>query len=305
MSRIENITIIGVGLIGTSLALALKQAGFSGTILGSDRAEALHEAGARGAIDVSAADPVEAVRKAALVVLAAPVRTNIEILKKIAPHLPEGSLITDVGSTKQDIAKAAEDMFGADALRRFLPGHPIAGKEFSGAANADASLFRNATWVLTPTGGRHALIAPEFSRGVHREYLAMLESIGARVVVTTPEKHDRVLAFTSHLPQLVATALANAVKGELADSAELRDLSGRALREMTRLAKSDTQLWSEVAAANSQNIRDAIDAVHRHLGRLRDSVGTADFEAIFDAARDFDPDAQPKTKDDSEPPRFD
>ena len=304
MKRIENVTIIGVGLIGGSFALALKQADFKGKITGCDNAAALREAGAFGALDYSNEDAVAAVRCAELVVLAAPVKTNVEILAKIATLVPAEALITDVGSTKAEIVARALQIFGGDSLRRFLPGHPMAGREVSGVGHADPELFRGAPWVLTPQGGRHALIAPEFSRGMHREFIEILESIGARVVITTPEKHDRVLAFTSHLPQLVSTALATTVESELGGKPELRDLSGRGLREMIRLAKSDPQLWSEITESNGKNVREALSAMERNLAKLRESLSTADFQRLFEQGRRLDPDADATEVENTDPPNF-
>jgi len=304
MKRIENVTIVGVGLIGGSFALAIKQAGFSGKITGCDNAAVLRTAGAHGALDRSEEDLVAAVRDADLVVVAAPVQANVALLATIAPHISPDSLITDVGSTKSEIAVNAKELFGSDALRKFLPGHPIAGREVSGVENADAMLFRGAPWVLTPVGGRRALIAPEFSLGMHREFIEMLESIGARVVVTTPERHDRVLAFTSHLPQLVSTALATTVQRELGGRSELRDLSGRGLREMIRLAKSDPQLWSEISASNIENIQEALSLMERNLAALRESLGTQGFRQLFEEGIALDPDAEPAPANDTDPPHF-
>jgi prephenate dehydrogenase len=305
MKRIENVTIIGVGLIGGSLALALKEAGFAGRITGCDNAAALRNAGSRGALDAAEEDPQTAIRDADLVVLAAPVRANLDLLTSIAPHLPVHSLVTDVGSAKRELVLRAGELFGAGSLRRLLGGHPIAGREVSGVEHADASLFRGAPWVLTPSGGRHALLAPEFSRGLHREFIELLERIGARVVITTPENHDRVLAFTSHLPQLVSTALASTVGDELGGRIELRDLSGRGLREMIRLAKSDPQLWSEITASNAANIRDALLVMEQHLAALRESLGAPGFQEKFKQGSTFDPDAEPSPADGTDPPRFD
>jgi prephenate dehydrogenase len=304
MKRIENITIIGVGLIGGSFALALKQAGFKGKITGCDNAASLRAAGAFGALDISNEDAVGSVCCAELVVLAAPVKANVEIFSKISAHVPAEALITDVGSTKAEIVARAQDIFGADSLRRFLPGHPMAGREVSGVEHSDSELFRGAPWVLTPQGGRHALIAPEFSRGMHREFIEILESIGARVVITTPEKHDQFLAFTSHLPQLVSTALATTVESELGGKPELRDLSGRGLREMIRLAKSDSQLWSEITESNVENVRAALISMERNLAELRESLSTPAFHRLFEQGRRLDPDADMTGADDTDPPNF-
>jgi prephenate dehydrogenase len=304
MKRIENVTIIGVGLIGGSFALALKQTGLRGRITGCDSSPALESAGSRGVLDVAEADPVAAVRDADLVVLAAPVRANLEVLASIAPHLSPNCLVTDVGSTKQEMVSRSAELFGNDSLRRFLGGHPIAGREVSGVEHADAELFRGAPWVLTPPGGRHALIAPEFSRSLHREFIELLEKIGARVVITTPENHDHVLAFTSHLPQLVSTALAVTVSEELDDKLGLRDLSGRGLREMIRLAKSDPQLWAEITGSNAANIRDALTSMEQNLAALRESLGTPEFLELFRKGKALDPDAEPQASFENDPPQF-
>lgn len=305
MTRIENISILGVGLIGASFALALKENGFTGKILGCDTPAALRAAGERGALDASAEDPIEAVRKSQLIVLAAPVRANLKLLETIAPHVAADALITDVGSTKRDIHRVACELFGENQLRRLLPGHPMAGKELSGAQHADAGLFRGAAWVLTPPDGKRSLIAPEFSRGLHREFMKLLESIGARIVVTTPGRHDVVLAYTSHLPQMVSTALASTVQAQLGGRPELRDLSGRGLREMIRLAKSDPQLWNEIAASNQDEIKDALNSMEQALRRLREALGTPEFERLFREGRALDPDAEPAATNDTDPPRFD
>jgi prephenate dehydrogenase len=304
MKRIENITIIGVGLIGGSFALALKQAGFKGKTTGCDNVASLRAAGAFGALDIFNEDAVGSVRCAELVVLAAPVKANVEIFSKISAHVPAEALITDVGSTKAEIVARAQEIFGADSLRRFLPGHPMAGREVSGVEHSDPELFRGAPWVLTPQGGRHALIAPEFSRGMHREFIEILESIGARVVITTPEKHDRFLAFTSHLPQLVSTALATTVEAELGGEPELRDLSGRGLREMIRLAKSDSQLWSEITESNAENVRAALLSMEQNLRELRGSLSTPAFQRLFEQGQRLDPDADTAEPTDTDPPNF-
>ncbi|HYE25303.1 MAG TPA: prephenate dehydrogenase [Clostridia bacterium] len=301
--KIQSITVIGLGLIGGSIALALKQGGFEGTIVGCDFPDVLAVAGRRGAIDAAEQDRVRAVSSSQLVVLAAPVAANRKLLGEIAPHVPEGALITDAGSTKADISAEAGAVFGPNFLRRFLPGHPMAGKEVSGMEHADAGLFRNAPWVLTPPGGRNALIDPALSRGVHSEFIAWLERIGARVVVTTAETHDRVLAYTSHLPQVLSTALAACVSEAVGEEPALRELSGRALRDMIRLAKSNPQVWAEISAANRENLGEAIERLERQLAALRTALGTEIFREEFARARQFDPDAE-LVRDDTDPPKF-
>lgn len=302
--RIERIAIVGVGLIGASFALAVKAAGFAGEIVGIDSPEALQRASSRGAIDRAEPDFESAVRGAQLIVLAAPVDANVAAVRSLASIADADALITDVGSTKQVISNVAAEVFGANANLRFLPGHPIAGKEVSGAEHADPDLFRGRPWVLTPAGGRRTLIDPRLNRTFHTDFIQLLERIGAKVVVTDPATHDRILAFSSHLPQLVATALALAVMDGVEDETALRDLSGRALRDMTRLAASDADVWTSIVETNRENIEAALAAVEAKIRDLRTAIGSPEFREQFERARSFNPDAEPKPKDDTEPPKF-
>jgi len=301
---ISRVAILGTGLIGSSFALALKQRATDLRIVGCDRPEVLTRARAAGIIDDAESNPVEAIAGCQLILLAAPVQANLELLRTIAPHLPPDALVTDAGSTKAGITALATELFGGDALRRFLPGHPIAGKEVSGVEHADGNLFVDASWVLTPEQGLHALIAPEFSRGLHAEFMRLLETIRARIVVTTPAEHDRVLAYTSHLPQLVATALAATLLDAMQNQPGLRELSGRALREMTRLAASDPRMWSDIASQNRANLASALREMEQALARLRLSLGTEEFTHEFERARRFDPDATLALKESTDPPKF-
>lgn len=300
MPQIERIAIIGTGLIGASFALAVRRAGFSGKITGCDKPLVLEQARAAGAIDCGSPDPVDAVAGAQLVLLATPVVASIELLQTLAPHTAN-ALITDAGSTKLQLVQEAERVFGEESSRRFLPGHPMAGREFSGVAAADPTLFRDATWILTPRGGRNAMLAPEFTRGSHAEYIRLLESIGARIIVISPEKHDRMLAFLSHLPQMLSTALAATVLDELGGDPTVHLLTGGGLKGMIRLAASDPAMWESIAETNSHNITDALRSIEREIALLRESIGTEDFRREFERARTFNP-SQPK--DDTEPPKF-
>jgi prephenate dehydrogenase len=301
MPRIERIAIIGTGLIGASFALAIRKAGYSGEIVGCDKPEVLAQARALRVVDRGVMNPVEAVNGVQLVVLATPVVASLELLATIAPHTAD-ALITDVGSTKLQIAEQADRLFGGDSLRRFLPGHPMAGREFSGVAAAEDSLFNDATWILTPRRGRHAMLAPELTRSLHAEFIRLLESIGARVVILAPERHDRMLAFLSHLPQVVSTALAATVKDELGDDPSIPMLTGGGLKGMIRLAASDPAMWESIANTNSENIAEALLAIEREIARLRESLGTKDFRREFERARSFNPTATPAA--DTAPPKF-
>jgi len=149
---IDQITIIGTGLIGGSLGLALKRAGFAGRIIGCDRVEVLGQALRRGAIDIAETSPDASVSGSQIVVLATPVLSILDLITRLAGALAIDALLTDTGSTKVEITRQAQKVFGESAERRFLPGHPMAGKESGGIERADATLFADATWVLTPTG---------------------------------------------------------------------------------------------------------------------------------------------------------
>lgn len=271
----QTVAIVGVGLIGASFGLALKKAGFGGRILGVSSPSALAEALQRGAIDESATLE-EAAGRAELVFLAQPIQRILETLTRLDPLLRAGALVTDAGSTKRRIVTQAEA-----CIRRgqFLGGHPMAGKEKRGAAEADADLFVGRTWVLTPRHVRELQTA-----GV-REYLRWIRAIGATPLVMDPDEHDRTVALTSHLPQLLSTALAATLQQRLPHDDALR-VAGPGLLDMTRLAASPFEIWRDILATNSDAIALALDAFAERLAALRRNLGgesqAADFE---DAAR--------------------
>src|SRR5271166_2682139 len=173
---IQQITIVGTGLIGGSLGLALHKCGFAGTIIGCDKPEVLEAAISRGAIDHGGSDAKQAARGSDVVVFATPVGTIFSLFEKLAPTIPPETLITDTGSTKERFVEYARLIFGAAAAERVLPGHPMAGKEHGGIENADPDLFRNAAWLVTPIGVDQPYTARQ------QEYVDLLQSIGARVI---------------------------------------------------------------------------------------------------------------------------
>ena len=190
---IRQITIIGNGLIGGSLGLALKKHNFRGRIVGCDREATLERARARGAIDQGASDPGDAVRGSEIVVLAAPVLAILDLIERLGPSLPAKALLTDVGSTKVAVMERSVKVFGKHASRRFLGGHPMAGKEISGVDNADPDLFHNAAWFLTPLPDQN------LNDGLVSEFVGWIEQIGARIAMLPPEKHDHLCAWISHM----------------------------------------------------------------------------------------------------------
>ncbi len=275
---IRQITIIGTGLIGGSFALALRKHRFAGRILGCDRESALQRAKTRGAIDDGFVDPADAVRGSQLVVLATPVLAIVDLIGRLGPGLRPTTLLTDVGSTKVAVADQALRVFGKNAGKRFLAGHPMAGKENSGVEYADADLFQNAVWFLTP------LPEQNLQAGLFAEFAGWIDQIGARIAMLPPQDHDRLCAWISHLPQMIATALAAALVDEFGEEAPLLAAGGRALQEMTRISASPYSMWRDIAISNQKNIEDALLKVEQRLAHIRENLSTRALAEEFEKA---------------------
>jgi prephenate dehydrogenase len=282
LPNLNRVTVIGLGLMGGSLALALRQAGMATHIVGCGRAVLQQRAQEMGAIDSGSLDACEAVAESDFVFLCTPVETSITLLKLIAPRLKPGALVTDVGSTKSTFAKAAREIFGATADERVLPGHPLAGREVSGLEYASADLYAGCLWVLTPLGGVAADVIPS-----HRLLLSALEAVGARLIFSTPEEHDHTLAYTSHLPQMVSSALALALEQAFGTGNPALQVHAGGLRTMLRLAASDPAMWEQVAASNRANLAEALERMEGELRNLRESLGCPEFRPKFEQARAF------------------
>lgn len=276
-----QITVIGTGLIGGSFALAARRAGFTGQIVGCDRETVLAKARDFGAIDRVVTSPEEAVKGSDLVVLATPVGSIIDLLERVGPLVEGRALITDVGSTKMEIMSRARDVFGLNVNNRFLPGHPMAGKENSGVEYADADLFRDAVWLLTPFPGQD-LAGPRIAG-----FVDLLNKFGARVLTFDPREHDRVCALVSHLPQMMSTAFASMLVEELGDDPQAGAIGGRALREMTRIARSPYSMWRDIALTNTTNIQDALLKLEQKLAHIRESLRTRELEEEFEQAHEL------------------
>jgi prephenate dehydrogenase len=275
---IRQITIIGTGLIGGSFALALRKRRFAGRIVGCDRESALKRAKMCGVIDNGFTEPVDAVRGSQLVVLATPVLAIVDLIARLGPGLPATTLLTDVGSTKAAVAQQALRIFGKNASKQFLAGHPMAGKENSGVDFADADLFQNTVWFLTP------LPAQNLNEGLFAEFVGWIDQIGARVAMLPPEDHDRLCAWISHLPQMISTALAAALVEEFGEEAPLLPAGGRALREMTRISASPYSMWRDIAISNKKNIEDALFKVEQRLAHIRENLSTRQLAEEFEQA---------------------
>ncbi len=275
----KRVTIIGLGLMGGSLGLALKQRGLAAHVVGCGREALLTRAMEMGAIDSGAVDAGEAAAESDFVFLCTPVETSIGLLREIAPRLKAGALVTDVGSTKEAFAAAAREIFGEAAHELVLPGHPLAGKEVSGLEYAEAELYSECLWVLTPLGS-----AEVASHGELREALARL---GARVMEMDAAEHDRTLAYTSHLPQMLSTALALTLKEAMGEGNPGLRVHAGGLRAMLRLAESDAAMWEQIADSNRENLAGALEGMERVLRELRERLGTAEFRGKFEEGREF------------------
>jgi prephenate dehydrogenase len=269
---LRSAAIVGVGLIGGSFGLALKKAGFTGEILGVSSESAIAEALGRGAID-RGVPLAEAARQADLIYLAQPIGRIMDTLRRLDGLVKEDTLITDAGSTKSAIVSLAREV-----IRRgqFLGGHPMAGKAKRGVAEAEADLFVGRTYVLTPTSEAD-LETPRVA-----ELLGWIERIGAIRVVMGPDRHDEVVSFTSHLPQLASTALAATAADNL-ESAEDLQVAGPGLADMTRLAGSAYEIWRDILATNTDSIDRALEAYISRLEYLRENLRTRAMQEEFDA----------------------
>ncbi len=278
----KRITIIGTGLIGTSVGLALRSSGCSGVIAGSDANAAEADAAARmGAVHEalhSEEKTLASAKNSDVVVLAVPVFGILDWMPKLAAVMKPGQLVTDTGSTKLEITKAAQKIFFGDGAA-FLPGHPMAGKESGGAALAEAALFQNAMWLFTPTA--------KTATPVETEWRGLVEKFGCRTMDLDAERHDVLCAWVSHLPQMVSTAMSALLEDEFDGAEDMRAIGGRALREMTRLGASPYSMWRDVALSNTRPIADTLLALEQRLAHIRENLKTPELRDEFGKANRF------------------
>jgi prephenate dehydrogenase len=264
------VAIAGVGLIGGSIALGLRERWPSCRIVGVDRRSVLAHAVSSGAVD-RAVDSLDEIGDVDLIVLAAPVSQNVELLAQVARRASASTLITDVGGTKRDIMEAAERL---PAPGTFVGGHPIGGAERGGFGFARPDLFKGRPWIFTP--------GPKVEKGSLERLFTLAEGLGARPVVLDPERHDRLMAFLSHLPQLTASALMQVAGAGATDGLRL---AGRGLVDTTRLASSPPDVWRDICAANADAIGEALDQLIAALSELRAGLGQGDvIDALFNDA---------------------
>ncbi len=284
-----RVLIIGTGLIGASLGLALKAMGdaFAGTVLGWDVNPAeLAEALAIGAIDqaLPSREAVFAPENAADVyVLAVPVLPILDWMRQLASAISCTALVTDVGSTKREIVRLAATLYNGPGQPTFLPSHPMAGKEAGGAALAEAGLFRQAAWLFTPLVGSDAAMA--------RQWRSWIEAMAGHTHELEAEAHDRLCAWVSHLPQMLSTALASLLEetfaGDPHGRALVEAIGGRALRETTRLGASPYSMWRDIAMTNTEPIAATLFALEQKLAHMRESLRAPALRDEFAEANRF------------------
>jgi prephenate dehydrogenase len=275
---VTRVAIVGTGLIGASLGLALRRRGEVDEVVGADRdAAALAVALANGALSGTASSPAEAVSEADVAILAVPVSAVPAVAAEVGPALRPGAILTDVASVKSRIV---------DALQASVPpgvhvigGHPMAGSHEAGAAHASADLFLGATYLLTPTTHTDPL--------AYRRLHTLVAGLGARVLAVDPSHHDALVAVTSHLPQLAATTLMNlAAERARSEHVGLLLLAAGGFRDATRVAASNPDLWLDICAENRSAIVEVLDDYAARLRALRAELAAGDDEALRQALQE-------------------
>lgn len=270
---IEKIAVIGVGLIGGSLALALKQAGAVGHVVGIGRGKNnLQTALDLGIVDSITQELSEGVQDADIVFLATPVQAFGPLTVEAMPHMKPGAIITDGGSVKQAVINAVEPTLRPDVY--FVPGHPIAGTENSGAAAAFPTLYRDRRCILTPTEHTNSSALDQIQ--------AMWELVGSQVVIMSPEKHDRILAAISHLPHMVAYALVNAVGSYDRYNENILEYSAGGFRDFTRIASSDPTMWRDIALTNRQALIEMMEQFEVFFRELKEDISNESGDNLYE-----------------------
>lgn len=276
----KHIAIAGLGLIGGSLARDIRQRGLAGRITGYGRnPERMQQARSLGLVDDCFVGFDKGLDDADLVIVGTPVSTIPQTIRDLAPYLPAGAIVTDVGSVKTAVVAEVEPLMPPNVF--FIGGHPIAGTENSGFESSVHGLFENRICVLTPTGASH------------QESLAKLEAfwegVGSRVIRMDVQTHDRIFAGISHLPHMVAFSLVNALVDMQGFDRQILQYSAGGFRDFTRIAASDPVMWRDIALLNRDNIVHAIEVFERSLHRIKQAISTGDekmMESFFQKSRD-------------------
>jgi len=267
LAKIDRVAIIGVGLIGGSLGLALKEKRIAKRIIGvGRREESLKIALEKKEVDEVTTDLAFGVKDADLVVIATPLELTVETFKKIIPHLKKRCVATDVGSVKGSILKRIDHPL-------FIGGHPLAGSEKRGPQSARADLFKEATIVLTPV------------EKTDEKALALVKSmwqdLGAKVLFLPPEVHDELVAFTSHLPHILATSLTNLIAALAEKEEKVLSLMGEGFRDTTRIAASPPNMWQEICLANREEISKAIKRFKEILSEMEEALSKEEKDKLL------------------------
>jgi prephenate dehydrogenase len=277
---IHRITVLGTGLIGGSFALALRKYANDVHIVGWDRPDVARAARSSAAFDDTFSDLDTALRAADLVYIALPIGVTLDLLPEIARLSPRRALVTDACSTKLRIFEAAAEVFSQPPAPLFLAGHPMAGRELSGIDHADADLFRDAPYALIgePTDPRDPRVLA---------FLKLLEKIGGRVMWLGAQQHDYAVGLASHLPQLVAVALASFLYDRLDENGLPITVAGSGLRDSLRLAGSPYSTWRDIVLTNRDVLSAALDLLTQRLDDLRERLASRELEADFDSANEL------------------
>lgn len=271
----QSVAIVGAGLIGGSFALALRRAGFTGDIVGVSSPRTIEAALELGVVD-RGASLAEACATADLIYLAGPIHQILAVIPQLDSLVKPGALVTDAGSTKSRICEAGALLRNA----QFLGGHPMAGKESRGVGSAEATLFQGRPYLLTPAA------LTELETPAAREFVEWVTAIGAEPRVLSPQLHDRVVAHSSHLPQLLSTTLA-ATLGAHPDSCAIAAAAGPGLLDSTRLAMSAWEIWHDIVDTNRAEIAEALAAYEERLRAVRLNLEAGNVEETFRAGGEF------------------
>ena len=269
----EKVAFIGLGLIGSSLARVIQAEQLAHEVVASTRSQkTLEDAKALGLIAAGYSDPVEAVKDADLVVLALPVRATEYVLQQIKPYLKPDAILTDVGSTKGNVVDAAKAVFGEELPAGFVPGHPIAGAEHTGVHAGKVDLFANHKVILTPL--------PTSADWAVNKLIQLWEAAKAEVICMDVDKHDEVLAHTSHLPHLMAFNLVEQLANR-EDNLDIFRYAAGGFRDFSRIAASDPQMWHDIFFANKKAILNAVDGFEQQLAILRQLIEQENSQALM------------------------
>jgi prephenate dehydrogenase len=268
MPMFEKITVLGVGLIGASFALAMKKKGFCLHVSGFGRSrENLEKAMARGIIDSFDTDPAAACRDSDLVLFSTPGGSFLDIARRSSSAFKEGSIVTDAGSVKGNLVSEMEKIM-PDGVH-FIGGHPIAGSDRSGIESAHEGLFLDARCIVTPT--------PRSDKAALKKVSDLWTALGAKVITMEPGEHDRIYAAVSHLPHVIAYSLVSMVAG--IDPSYL-EFSGQGFRDMTRIAASSQELWRDVCMLNRENLVEMISVFQKNLDSLSRYLRASDADSL-------------------------